>query len=82
MMHGLNWLRFNGCNFRFGSGYFGIWHYLILIGIVLIIIALITRRKHQSSSNNDAVEKLKMLYVNGELSEEEYLKRKNVVEGK
>jgi putative membrane protein len=82
MMHGNGWSGFNGCGLGLGSGYFSIWHYLIMIGIVLIILALVTIRKSKSSSTSDAVEKLKILFVSGEITEEEYMKRKNVIERK
>jgi uncharacterized membrane protein len=39
-------------------------------------------RKTKKSSGIDAVETLKILYVKGEISEEEYLNRKNVLERK
>lgn len=80
MMFGNGWSRVNGCGF--GNGYFSVWHFLVVIGIVFIIFAFIWFRKSKSSNTSDAVEKLKMLYVNGDITEEEYLKRKNVIERK
>lgn len=82
MMHGNGWTGYNECDFGFSKGYLSIWHYLIMIGVVLIIIAIVAFRKSKSSNSSEAVEKLKMLYVNGDITEEEYLKRKNVIERK
>lgn len=80
MMFGNGWSGFNGCGL--GNGYFSIWHFLVMIGVVFIIFALIMFSKSKSSNTSDAVEKLKMLYVNGDITEEAYMKRKNVIERK
>lgn len=82
MMYGNGWSGFNGCHFGFGYGYFGMWQFLIVIGVVLLIYAVVIYRKSKSSNTSDAVEKLRMLYVSGEITEEEYLERKNVIERK
>lgn len=80
-MHRYGWVGNKICPLGFGGGYFGIWHFMILIGAILVVIALATRKK-KNSSNLDAIESLKMLYVKGDISEEEYLKRKSVIERK
>lgn len=80
MMRGYNWFNDGFCSFGAG-GYFSIWHYLIIIGVVIAVIGIITMRKKNSGSQ-DSLELLKRMYVNGDLSEEEYLKRKNVIERK
>jgi len=81
-MYGNGWSGFGRCDFGFGNGYFSMWHYLIMIGVVLIIVAIVASRRSISSKTGDAVEKLKLLYVRGEITEEEYMKRKNVIERK
>jgi putative membrane protein len=57
------------------------WHYLIIIGLVILVIGIISMRKKKNSSQ-DSLDLLKQMYVNGDLTEEEYLKRKNVIERK
>ncbi len=80
MMFGNGWSGSASCGF--GSGYFSIWHYAVIIGVVIIIFAIVSLKKSKSSTTSGAVEKLKNLYISGEISEEEYLKRKNVIERK
>jgi putative membrane protein len=82
MMHGYGWYGNGFCDSVFGRGYFGISQYLILIGIIIIVVALVMNRKSKKVKDSTAEESLKMLYVKGEISEEEYLKRKNVIERK
>jgi putative membrane protein len=81
MMRGLNWFGNGGCASFFG-GYFSMWHYIILIGVALLVIGIITLNKKQSPTNDDTLNTLKKMYVNGEITEEEYLKKKNVIERK
>jgi putative membrane protein len=50
---------------------------VVIVGVTLAII-LSVRRKRQSQ-RDDALETLKLRYVKGELSEEDYLKMKEVV---
>ena len=63
----------------------GGWNWLIGIGIILIVIAvtyLIVNRNKNKDSNNNALESLKVKFAQGEVTEEEYTKRKNVLEDK
>jgi putative membrane protein len=67
----------------FGYGMFNNgWNIIILIG-VLIIIALVTyflvQNNKKRTINNNALENLKMKYIQGEITEEEYLKRKDIL---
>lgn len=80
MMRGYNWFNDGFCSFGAGR-YLSIWHYLILAGLVIVIIGIISmrRKKHESDGS---LEVLKGMYVNGDISEEEYLKRKSVLERK
>jgi len=80
MMRGYNWFNGGFCSFGPG-GYFSMWHYLIIIGLVILVIGIISMRKKKNSSQ-DSLDLLKQMYVNGDLTEEEYLKRKNVIERK
>lgn len=80
MMRGNGWNGNYGCSFL-GSNAFGGWHYGIMLGVIIIIVALILlARRKKNSNGNGALNTLKELYVKGEITEEEYLKRKNVIE--
>ena len=60
-------------------------HMAIGAGVILAVIifaAIIIVKKHKNSGSNDAVEMLKTLYVKGEISEEEFTKRKTVLKQK
>lgn len=81
MMHGYGWVGNGACPFGFGSNY-GIWHLVIILVAALGIIAFLTFWKKRRSSNIDAIESLKVLYAKGEISDEDYLKRKSVIERK
>lgn len=81
-MYGNGWFDNGFCPIGFGGGNFGLWYFLIFTGILIVAVAIMLNRKTKKSSGIDAVETLKMLYVKGEISEEEYLKRKNVIERK
>lgn len=53
---------------------------LIMVAVVLLLIFIIlhfTRKKNKNQIGKDALELLKMKLVKGEISEEEYLKKKN-----
>jgi len=79
-MHGNSWYRQVECGFIGNSG-FGGWHYLMMLGIIIIVVAMILFIRRKNNSNgNQALDILKELYVKGDISEEEYLKRKNVIE--
>ncbi len=80
MMHGNGWIGNNNYSFM-GGNMFSIWHYLIMFGVIIIIVALILFSRRKNSNNgHQALNTLKELYVKGEITEEEYLKRKNVIE--
>lgn len=87
MMNGFDRFAGNGCGdymdgFGRGFGHFGfmgIFGLLIVAAIVVIIVLLV---KNKKSSGNDLIGELKSLYVRGEITEEEYLKRKSVLKKK
>ncbi len=83
MLNGYGWHGNGDCEF-FGNGFswwhYG-WHYMIILGVIIIIVALVLFAKRKNKNNeNQALSTLKELYVKGEITEEEYLKRKNVIE--
>lgn len=80
MMHGNGWLGNSDYSFM-GSNVWSGWHYLIMFGVLIIIVAiLLLVRRTNSSHGSQALNTLKELYVKGEITEEDYLKRKNVIE--
>lgn len=80
MMYGRGYQGNNVCfgNNLMGSG----WHFFIMAGVLLLIVAIIifiVRKNTHGQVNNAAFELLKMKFVQGEITEEEYLKRKNTL---
>ncbi len=74
-----------GCGLGLGFGPLGIWMHLISIGLVLIIIGFgikAYKKSAKSKENKVAFNELKSMYVRGEITEEEYVRRKTVIEGK
>ncbi|SHJ83421.1 Short C-terminal domain-containing protein [Dethiosulfatibacter aminovorans DSM 17477] len=82
-MHGYWWFGSESCPFWGGYRYLSFWHFGVMIGVVIGVVALIiwAIKRYKINSNN-ALASLKLLYVNGDITEEEYLKRKNVIERK
>jgi putative membrane protein len=69
-----------GC-FGFGSG---LWFHYVIGGVllivgILIVIMILKKKNNTSHISSEAIEMLKMKYVKGEITEEEYLKRKSVI---
>ncbi|PHS35177.1 MAG: hypothetical protein COA82_05650 [Alkaliphilus sp.] len=77
---------FSGNYNCFGYGHFGNgWIFLIPLAILFTFIAvtyLLYSRARRKSEHNYIIESLKSKYVHGEITEEEYLKRKNVLSKK
>ena len=72
-----------GCS-RFASGGWGMIGAWILIALaiiaaVVLIVAVTKKSDFTRSRDNELMQTLKMKYVNGEISEEEYLKRKEIL---
>ncbi len=66
----------------FGFGYLSIWHILliatVMVGIGILIYIAFSKNRH-NKYKNDYLNQLKERYVLGEISEEEYLKKKHVL---
>jgi len=61
------------------------WNWLIGLGVLLLIVALtyfIVKRNKRPNAYSNALETLKINYAKGEITEDEYNKRKNVIENK
>jgi len=79
MMHGRGYFDNYG---YFGHGYYNGWEPFIGIGILLIVLAvvyLLVKRTRKAALNSNVIELLKLKYVKGEITEEEYLKQKKVL---
>ncbi len=81
-------MMFNRGFYRFGigkwCGFFGGWDLLIGIGLLLGAIALVLwiRSRNNGSREDSYLEILKDKFVRGEITEEEYLSKKNTLERK
>ncbi|VDN49287.1 conserved protein of unknown function [Petrocella atlantisensis] len=80
-MMGYGWYGNGLCGNWLGLGGYGIWSVLIVIGLIALLAAIIIGASSKRN-NSEALESLKSLYVKGDITEEEYLKRKNIIERK
>ena len=80
MMHGRGF--FNG-NMLWGGGILGsVWFWLIVVGVIIAVTAIIylAVRNHKSYKPADsALETLNTRFAKGEITEEEYNKRKEII---
>lgn len=66
-----------GPGFMFGGGGMML---MLAAGVLLVLaVVLIARRGNRGKADKDVMEVLKMRFVNGEISEEEYIRRKNIL---
>lgn len=76
MMYANGFGRGFGCFGPYGGSFWGMGITLVVIAVAIyLVIKLVNRNSHSSS----ALDILKMKYVNGEITEEEYIQRKNVL---
>ena len=71
------------CFWFFGRYLYGGWGVLMLVAIVLaavVLSVLVIKKGNKKGTSKDALERLKIRYVNGELTEEEYLEKKKVLD--
>jgi len=75
------------CNDWSGSGYFSFWgrhgffsywQLLIVLALVILIVGVVISFR-KKKINDDSLELLKTQFIEGKISEEEYLNRKNVI---
>ncbi len=74
MMYGRGFFGNNVC---YGLNYFPYWH-LIVIGVIIVVIFILLKNRN-SKNNNEIINTLNMKFVNGEISEEEYINKKNIL---
>lgn len=70
-------------NFCRGFGYMhpGVWVALAgaFVAALVVIIVLAAKKKHHHGASDSTAEALKLRYIKGELTEEEYMKMKDVI---
>ena len=71
----------NSCE---GFKYFGYYHGvgIIVAVVVVLLLFMLFKRSGRRTSNDEIINALKMKYVNGEITEEEYILKKKVLSGK
>ncbi len=83
MMHSRYFIGNGSC---FGAGNFGgIWGWLIVIGVAMLITAaiyLLVSKNKKTTVNASAFATLDTKFAQGDITIEEYQKRKNVLKGK
>ncbi len=77
MMYGNSFWGSNSC---FGFNYFPYWH-LIVIGVIIVLLFVALKNKN-TKNNDEIIDILDKKFVNGEISEEEYLNKKNILRKK
>lgn len=75
MMFNRGFIGNSGC---FGFGYFGVWQWLIVIGVILIVFYFFRKNKKNDTSDA-ALLILREKFANGEISEEEYNHRRDLL---
>jgi len=77
MMYGRAFWGNNGC---FGFNYFSYWHFIV-IGVIIVLLFVALKNKN-TKNNDEIIDILDKKIVNGEISEEEYLNKKNILRKK
>ncbi len=66
-----------------GFGYMSMWGWLAIAAVVVIVattlIVVLSSKKKRQAHSSDALDALKLRYSKGELSEEDYIKTKEVI---
>ena len=73
---------FTGIGRNFWYGHFNIWSVLLMVGLAVGTIALvywIFKKSKVNRSNIDYMDKLKERYIMGDITEEEYIKKKKIL---
>lgn len=81
MMHNRGFIVNNEC---LGFGDFPYWHFLVLGVILICVVALVLwiRKNNNSKTSNEALNILKERFAQGEINEDEYLNKKNILSKK
>ena len=78
MMYGNGFFNHSLC---FGNGFYGGWHLMMVAAILIlgVVLFVLARKKHSSSQGDEILSMLKEKFVKGDITEEEYLSRKNIL---
>lgn len=57
----------------------GLVHILVVVGVIILIVKLISKMKYTNSTTNKSVSILKQKFALGEINEEEYKNKINVL---
>jgi putative membrane protein len=75
-----------GSCFGFGNGFYGGWFMPLMMAVfiavtIVAVILIMKKSKHSSMKNsyNASLEELKIEFAKGKLTEEEYLRKKKVL---
>ena len=83
MMYGYGFHRGLGACLGWGNGLmYGGWGMIIMLGLAVLAVAafiLLVKRVRRSQPDNAALDMLRMMLAKGEISEEEYIKRKTIL---
>lgn len=81
MMFGRGYYGTNGCFGSFGFSPWYMWGSMIIFFVLaIVIVAMIVKSKgHVKNSSSEALELLKIKLVRGEITEEEYLRKKEIL---
>ena len=83
MMYGRGYNGFNSC-IKYGFGFMnsGIGMLLMLVFILILTIGVIffVSRNNRHKLSNDTLVALKIRLAKGEISEDEYIRRKNIID--
>lgn len=77
-MHRYNWFNEGSCFDFFGRGYMSMWWIGLFVLIVGLFIFLYMRR-NKVQRIDSPLNMLQMMFVKGEISQEEYERRKSVL---
>lgn len=78
MMHG-HWYSSGNCPVWANYNTFSIWTIMLIAGLILTVVGLVIIWKSKKIKESNVLELLKLEYVKGNITEEEYLNRKQVI---
>lgn len=81
MMFGRGYYGTDGCFGLFGSSPWYMWVSMIFLAVLAIVIVLVLVKSKGTPKNtsSEALEQLKIKLVKGEITEEEYLRKKDIL---
>ena len=82
MMFGRGYNGMNGCfgNFGFMHGGFGMGFMLLIIILTVVAAVILINWYKKNQADDSAMEELKLRFIKGEITEEEFVKMKKLIE--